>query len=215
MAQEFHVVRCFSCQSFQVQQVKKVNRWSCKLCGEKQSLVKEYGRGSGADCRRHVQKLNAMRGAMMEEQERHTWSLWEAVEAEDQGDRPVAQPQVTQQQVTQQQVTRHQGTQHQGTQHQVSRWSKYLDPPEEEEEEEEPTQSDLIDRQHLHFNNIFERKRKRSEDQADAPEQIKTFNKEEDTTKFRPLLPVPSMFESGEDFCFDEDDFLTQHGSLD
>uniref|UniRef100_A0AAQ5YJE5 MRN complex-interacting protein N-terminal domain-containing protein n=1 Tax=Amphiprion ocellaris TaxID=80972 RepID=A0AAQ5YJE5_AMPOC len=39
-------------------QVKKVNRWSCKLCGEKQSLLKEYGRGSGADCRRHVQKLN-------------------------------------------------------------------------------------------------------------------------------------------------------------
>uniref|UniRef100_A0A3Q1EWG0 MRN complex-interacting protein N-terminal domain-containing protein n=1 Tax=Acanthochromis polyacanthus TaxID=80966 RepID=A0A3Q1EWG0_9TELE len=42
-------------------------KWSCKLCGEKQSLLKEYGRGSGADCRRHVQKLNAMRGAMMED----------------------------------------------------------------------------------------------------------------------------------------------------
>uniref|UniRef100_A0A3Q3MFP9 MRN complex-interacting protein N-terminal domain-containing protein n=1 Tax=Mastacembelus armatus TaxID=205130 RepID=A0A3Q3MFP9_9TELE len=41
--------------------------WSCKLCGEKQSLLKEFGCGSGPDCRQHVQKLNAMRGAMMEE----------------------------------------------------------------------------------------------------------------------------------------------------
>uniref|UniRef100_A0A3B3YLB1 MRN complex-interacting protein N-terminal domain-containing protein n=1 Tax=Poecilia mexicana TaxID=48701 RepID=A0A3B3YLB1_9TELE len=56
--------------------VKKAKKWSCKLCGEKQSLLKEFGRGSGADCRRHVQKLNAMRGAKMEEQEAHTWSLW-------------------------------------------------------------------------------------------------------------------------------------------
>uniref|UniRef100_A0A8C4DR63 MRN complex-interacting protein N-terminal domain-containing protein n=1 Tax=Dicentrarchus labrax TaxID=13489 RepID=A0A8C4DR63_DICLA len=56
--------------------VKKANRWSCKLCGEKQSLLKEFGRGSGADCRRHVQKLNAMRGVVMEEQEHNTWSLW-------------------------------------------------------------------------------------------------------------------------------------------
>uniref|UniRef100_A0A3P8QE71 MRN complex-interacting protein N-terminal domain-containing protein n=1 Tax=Astatotilapia calliptera TaxID=8154 RepID=A0A3P8QE71_ASTCA len=51
-------------------------KWSCKLCGEKQSLLKEFGRGNAADCRRHVQKLNAMRGAMMEEQERRSWSLW-------------------------------------------------------------------------------------------------------------------------------------------
>uniref|UniRef100_A0A672GK00 MRN complex-interacting protein N-terminal domain-containing protein n=1 Tax=Salarias fasciatus TaxID=181472 RepID=A0A672GK00_SALFA len=76
MVQEFHVVRCFSCESFQVQQVKKATRWTCKLCGEKQSLLKEFGRGSGADCRRHVQKLNAMRGSMMEEQEHTAMSLW-------------------------------------------------------------------------------------------------------------------------------------------
>ncbi|KAG7218139.1 hypothetical protein INR49_020590 [Caranx melampygus] len=35
----------------------------------------EFGRGSGADCRRHVQKLNAMRGAMIEKQEHNMWSL--------------------------------------------------------------------------------------------------------------------------------------------
>ncbi|KAK2890564.1 hypothetical protein QQF64_006649 [Cirrhinus molitorella] len=66
MVQEFHVVRCFSCQTFQVQQVKKSKKWSCKVCGEKQTLIKEFGRGTAADCRRHVQKLNALRGQMLE-----------------------------------------------------------------------------------------------------------------------------------------------------
>ncbi|XP_053284131.1 MRN complex-interacting protein [Pleuronectes platessa] len=69
MVQEFHVVRCFTCKKFQVQQVKKATRWSCKVCGEKQSLLKEFGRGSGPDCRRHVQKLNSM----VEEQEESPW----------------------------------------------------------------------------------------------------------------------------------------------
>ncbi|XP_072307540.1 MRN complex-interacting protein [Eucyclogobius newberryi] len=68
MVQEFHVLRCFSCEVFQVQQVKSVNKWLCKVCGVKQSVLKEYGRGSGADCRRHVQKLNSARGAKMEEE---------------------------------------------------------------------------------------------------------------------------------------------------
>ncbi|XP_043113083.1 MRN complex-interacting protein isoform X2 [Puntigrus tetrazona] len=66
MVQEFHVLRCFSCQTFQVQQVKKVKKWTCKVCGEKQSLIKEFGRGAAADCRRHVQKMNALRGQMLE-----------------------------------------------------------------------------------------------------------------------------------------------------
>ncbi|XP_063784607.1 MRN complex-interacting protein isoform X2 [Pseudophryne corroboree] len=62
MVQEFQVLRCFSCQTFQVHQVRKSQKWACKLCGEKQSLLKVYGRGSGADCRRHVQKLNLLQG---------------------------------------------------------------------------------------------------------------------------------------------------------
>ncbi|KAM7000016.1 MRN complex-interacting protein [Tautogolabrus adspersus] len=99
MGQEFHVVRCFSCQSFQVQQVKKVNRWTCKLCGKKQTLLKEFGRGSGADCRRHVQKLNAMRGAMMEEQEHDTWSLCKQAEEEEEETEPEEEQQVIRSQV--------------------------------------------------------------------------------------------------------------------
>ncbi|XP_070693392.1 MRN complex-interacting protein isoform X2 [Pempheris klunzingeri] len=129
MVQEFHVLRCFSCQSFQVQQ--------------------EFGRGSGADCRRHVQKLNAMRGAMMEEEE-HALSLWKQVEVDGQ-DEPEEHDQVTQTQVIQSQV---------------SRWSKYLDTPEEaepEEEEEEEEEDVLMDRQQLHGNNMTDRKRKRRE----------------------------------------------------
>uniref|UniRef100_A0A3B1KK18 MRN complex interacting protein n=1 Tax=Astyanax mexicanus TaxID=7994 RepID=A0A3B1KK18_ASTMX len=83
MVQEFQVLRCFSCQTFQVQQVKKSKKWTCKMCGEKQSLIKEYGRGTGADCRRHVQKLNSLRGDLLEveneraqDEEQATESRW-------------------------------------------------------------------------------------------------------------------------------------------
>ncbi|KAL2077652.1 hypothetical protein ACEWY4_027156 [Coilia grayii] len=77
MVQEFHVLRCFACETFQVQQVKKAKKWNCKMCGEKQSVIKEYGRGTGADCRRHVQKLNGLRGQLLEEENESAWSRWE------------------------------------------------------------------------------------------------------------------------------------------
>ncbi|XP_077122417.1 MRN complex-interacting protein isoform X2 [Ranitomeya variabilis] len=62
MVQEFQVLRCCSCRVFQVHQVKKSTKWCCKLCGEKQSVLRVYGQGSGADCRHHVQKLNLLQG---------------------------------------------------------------------------------------------------------------------------------------------------------
>ncbi|XP_058654423.1 MRN complex-interacting protein isoform X2 [Onychostoma macrolepis] len=83
MVQEFHVLRCFSCQTFQVQQVKKSKKWTCKVCGEKQSLIKEFGQGSAADCRRHVQKLNALRGQMLEVNSEELLSQREPDENED------------------------------------------------------------------------------------------------------------------------------------
>ncbi|XP_041799832.1 MRN complex-interacting protein [Chelmon rostratus] len=151
MVQEFHVLRCFSCQIFQVQQVKKANRWTCKLCGEKQSLLKEFGRGSGADCRLHVQKLNAMRGAVLEEQEHNIWSQSKQVE-EDREDEP-------------EEHRADQGTPHphRATRAQTSCWSKYLDAPEEAEPEEEEEEEEhvLMDKQQLHGNNMIDRKRKR------------------------------------------------------
>ncbi|KAM7418269.1 hypothetical protein PAMA_017767 [Pampus argenteus] len=197
MGQEFHVLRCFTCESFQVQQVKKVNRWNCKLCGEKQSLLKEFGRGSGADCRRHVQKLNAMRRAMIEEQEQNTWLLWKQMDEKPKNLRGA----------------------------QVSRWSKYLDTAKNEQPETGLEKNVLMDRQHLHGN-----KRKRTHSSS-TPEQADCFSPAgpspgcrltgslsadcrvgvgstvsgwSDTTDKPPLqLPV-SMFESGDDFSFDE-----------
>ncbi|XP_034258636.1 MRN complex-interacting protein isoform X1 [Pantherophis guttatus] len=62
MAQQFQVLRCCSCNIFQVQQVKKSKKWNCKICDEKQSILRVFGQGSGVDCRRHVQKLNLLQG---------------------------------------------------------------------------------------------------------------------------------------------------------
>ncbi|KAK6960178.1 UPF0544 protein [Biomphalaria glabrata] len=64
---QFHVLRCALCQTFQVLQVTKVSKWKCKLCGEKQSIIKVYGQGTGAECRKHVQKLNTLRGQIDQE----------------------------------------------------------------------------------------------------------------------------------------------------
>ncbi|XP_031207149.1 MRN complex-interacting protein [Mastomys coucha] len=65
-AQQSRVLRCCSCHIFQAHQVKKSLKWTCKACGEKQSFVRAYGEGSGADCRRHVQKLNLLQGQVSE-----------------------------------------------------------------------------------------------------------------------------------------------------
>ncbi|KAK3927958.1 MRN complex-interacting protein, partial [Frankliniella fusca] len=67
MPQELHVLRCFSCRTFQVQIVKKVPKWQCKVCNEKQSVLKVYAKGSGKDCRQYVQDLNMQQGALAEE----------------------------------------------------------------------------------------------------------------------------------------------------
>ncbi|CAE1172803.1 unnamed protein product [Acanthosepion pharaonis] len=46
--------------------MKKSKKWACKVCGEKQSLIKIYGQGTGAECRQHVQKLNLLQQDMDE-----------------------------------------------------------------------------------------------------------------------------------------------------
>ncbi|XP_041786968.1 uncharacterized protein LOC121602278 [Anopheles merus] len=58
MPQELRVVRCFQCLKYQVDIVKKANKWACKMCGAKQSLAREYFRGTGQDCRSMVQQLS-------------------------------------------------------------------------------------------------------------------------------------------------------------
>ncbi|XP_068753082.1 MRN complex-interacting protein-like [Montipora capricornis] len=64
MVQEFIILRCFSCTTFQVHQVKKSKKWTCKVCGEKQSVKKVYAQGSGQECRKHVQRLNMKCGEL-------------------------------------------------------------------------------------------------------------------------------------------------------
>ncbi|KAG9272146.1 MRN complex-interacting protein isoform X1 [Astyanax mexicanus] len=127
MVQEFQVLRCFSCQTFQVQQVKKSKKWTCKMCGEKQSLIKEYGRGTGADCRRHVQKLNSLRGELLEVENERAQAQWkekkECREEDGFGDEAQSCEQQDEEQATE------------------SRWSKYVDltknEPSGDEDEEE------------------------------------------------------------------------------
>ena len=68
---EYQIVRCCSCLTFQVQQKKKVNKFSCRLCGTKQSLQRIYGQSyKAADLRPIVQDLNMAEGSTREEERR-------------------------------------------------------------------------------------------------------------------------------------------------
>ncbi|XP_057379198.1 MRN complex-interacting protein-like [Daphnia carinata] len=73
MPQDFCVHKCYSCNMYQVHVVKKnSNKWTCKMCGEKQSVNKVFGQGSAKDCREHVQRLNLLKGMSAEPAERET-----------------------------------------------------------------------------------------------------------------------------------------------
>ncbi|KAI9138545.1 hypothetical protein BKA69DRAFT_767784 [Paraphysoderma sedebokerense] len=65
---QYHVIKCFSgdCGVFQVQQVKTTtNKWTCKICQQKQSLQNVfYESSSAAECRKVCQDLNMKRGEM-------------------------------------------------------------------------------------------------------------------------------------------------------
>ena len=69
MPQTFQILRCFSCETFNVDIVKKSNlKWECKMCGEKQSIKHIYGTcDSAKECREIVQQLNQQRGEKSEE----------------------------------------------------------------------------------------------------------------------------------------------------
>ncbi|XP_051871178.1 MRN complex-interacting protein isoform X2 [Pristis pectinata] len=118
MAPQFQALRCCSCLTYQVQQVKKSKKWNCKLCGEKQSVLKVYGQGSGADCRQHVQKLNMLRGLKMQAMEATTRPIEERAYSSDH-----CQPQTFSAVCGQSQAT--------------SRWNIYLDQKPAEEPFEE------------------------------------------------------------------------------
>ena len=65
---DFVCVQCFSCHTFQVQQVKKSRKFACKLCGAKQSVRKVFTLSPHAKHVRHmVQALNLARGRLEQE----------------------------------------------------------------------------------------------------------------------------------------------------
>ena len=41
---------------------KSTNKWTCKLCGNKQTLKQVFFEGDSKDCRERVKLLNGMRG---------------------------------------------------------------------------------------------------------------------------------------------------------
>ncbi|XP_016966324.1 MRN complex-interacting protein [Drosophila biarmipes] len=69
MSQEIRVLQCIQCKMYQVDIVKKANKWQCKICRQKQNLLKELFRGSGPECRAKVQQLNLQRGMQEEKLE--------------------------------------------------------------------------------------------------------------------------------------------------
>ncbi|KAH8270305.1 hypothetical protein KR018_007149 [Drosophila ironensis] len=71
MSGSVRVLQCSQCQMFQGDLVKKSSKWTCKICGLKQDLVKEFLRGSGPECRQTVQHLNLERGKREEQDKEH------------------------------------------------------------------------------------------------------------------------------------------------
>ncbi|XP_053892876.1 MRN complex-interacting protein [Malaclemys terrapin pileata] len=146
MGQRFQVLRCCSCGTFQVHQVKKSKKWSCKVCGEKQMLLKAYGQGSGSDCRRHVQKLNLLRAGTEVAAEGTSWCIEEPVNNNKENTGVPQEENV--------------GWQEEDVEFSplVSRWNKYLDKDSEDQEEEVYTDREQV---YSHKKNIVEEQRKR------------------------------------------------------
>ena len=64
---EYLAVQCFSCEAYQVVQATKRSVFTCKLCGEKQSVRGVHGRsGRAQDVRTVVSALNWGRGTAQE-----------------------------------------------------------------------------------------------------------------------------------------------------
>ncbi|KAK9813611.1 hypothetical protein WJX73_010551 [Symbiochloris irregularis] len=67
---QYQAVRCYSCETFQVQQIKKVDKFNCSLCGEKQSVKLVYATNPKAsEVRAVVRQLNSERGKVAEERQ--------------------------------------------------------------------------------------------------------------------------------------------------
>jgi hypothetical protein len=61
MPQVFFALQCFQCSTFQVVQKTQQQKFTCKLCGAKQSIVRVFASGAAKECRAVVQQLNMAR----------------------------------------------------------------------------------------------------------------------------------------------------------
>ncbi|KAJ8330761.1 hypothetical protein QVD99_008636 [Batrachochytrium dendrobatidis] len=59
MPRTFLVVKCYQCNQIQIQQSKKVSKWTCQVCHERQSLQRVYFESTCAkDCRSALQSIS-------------------------------------------------------------------------------------------------------------------------------------------------------------
>ena len=59
MPQVFFALQCFQCSTFQVVQKTQQQKFTCKLCGAKQSIVRVFASGAAKECRAVVQQARA------------------------------------------------------------------------------------------------------------------------------------------------------------
>ena len=57
----FLALRCCACESFQVRQKTQQKRFTCVLCGEKQTITRVFSSGTAKEVRAVVQQLNLAR----------------------------------------------------------------------------------------------------------------------------------------------------------
>ncbi|KAH8234925.1 hypothetical protein KR032_005825 [Drosophila birchii] len=91
MSQQIRVLQCIQCKMYQVDLVKKANKWECKICRQKQDLLKEFFRGSGPECRAKVQEMNLERGQQEERVEENLFLAAQQQQQLDEEDGPVKQ----------------------------------------------------------------------------------------------------------------------------
>ncbi|XP_051862093.1 MRN complex-interacting protein isoform X2 [Drosophila albomicans] len=72
MSQQIRVLQCKDCDLYQS------NKWECKVCRQKQVVLREFFRGTGAECRLKVQELNLEHG-----QKRHAQQQRQILDAQD------------------------------------------------------------------------------------------------------------------------------------
>ncbi|GAB6023906.1 hypothetical protein CHUAL_008642 [Chamberlinius hualienensis] len=179
MSQQFRVVRCYKCNMFQVDQVKKAIKWNCKICHEKQSTKKIYGLGSGKDCRSIVQKLNLEKG-FSEEKIRNADTCFEP------------DIDILTSNATRTQTTDETSNVIESVSFKRNIWAKYLEPDEEEtafqkldlaliKSEEQPLQNAIYTADSdEYFSQFNGKKRRRSDNSIDKINLTKKLNHQTD-----------------------------------